>query len=121
MTISRPSGKPSFLAWIIPVMPDTMLWCFQRSALIAIMIADGEFSTELNNHPDLVRQLGFTHAEAKLADLLVQGKSLTEASDELGVTRNTVRSQLAQLFIKTDTHRQGELLRVLLQTTIVGQ
>jgi uncharacterized protein YhfF/DNA-binding CsgD family transcriptional regulator len=57
-----------------------------------------------------------TPAEARLAVHLASGASLTEAADEFGVTHNTVRAQLRSIFDKTDTHRQGELVR-LLQTS----
>jgi DNA-binding HTH domain-containing proteins len=58
--------------------------------------------------------LRLTMAESRLASTLMQGASLDEAATLLGVTRNTVRTQLRNLFAKTDTHRQSELLRVLL-------
>ena len=55
-----------------------------------------------------------TAAEAELVRLLSQGFSLDEAARERGVTINTARSQLKQVFSKTDTRRQGELMRLVL-------
>ncbi len=46
--------------------------------------------------------------------LLSQGFSLDEAAQQRGVTINTARSQLKQVFSKTDTRRQGELMRLVL-------
>jgi DNA-binding CsgD family transcriptional regulator len=62
------------------------------------------------------RAFRLTPAEARLAVHLASGASLTEAADEFGVTHNTVRAQLRSIFDKTDTHRQGELVR-LMQTS----
>ena len=62
----------------------------------------------------LRRSYGLTAAEARLAMILVEGQSLKEAADRCGVTHNTVRSQLKNIFIKTGVKRQGELIRFLL-------
>lgn len=56
---------------------------------------------------------GLTKAEAMLAALLVEGRDLTEAAATLQVTKETVRSQLKQVFQKTGTQRQAELVRLL--------
>ena len=69
--------------------------------------------------PQLQAQWGFTPAEAQLARWLMQGFSLDEAAEHLGVTKNTVRTQLRSLFDKTETRRQAELMRVLLQLSHV--
>ncbi|HWG59212.1 MAG TPA: helix-turn-helix transcriptional regulator, partial [Candidatus Acidoferrales bacterium] len=63
----------------------------------------------------LTRQYGLTKHEASLADLLLQGSDLREAAEKLGVSMNTVRTHLRLIFEKTDTHRQAELVRVLLR------
>ncbi len=55
-----------------------------------------------------------TGAEAELVALLAEGRSLEEVAAARGVTMNTVRSQLKQVFSKTETSRQGELLQLVL-------
>jgi DNA-binding CsgD family transcriptional regulator len=45
---------------------------------------------------------------------LGNGDSVEQIADELGVSRETVRSQLKRVFAKTGTHRQAELLRLVL-------
>ncbi len=56
---------------------------------------------------------GLTSAEARLALLLLEGKSVSEAADKICVTKDTVRSQLKSIFLKTGTRRQGELIGLL--------
>jgi DNA-binding CsgD family transcriptional regulator/PAS domain-containing protein len=58
---------------------------------------------------------GFTRAESRLADLLMQGVTLEAAAQRTGISKNTVRTQLRGLFEKTETHRQAELVALLLQ------
>lgn len=69
--------------------------------------------------PGLKAQWGFTFAEAQLAQQLMHGLSLDEAARRISVTKNTVRTQLRSLFMKTETHRQAELVRVLLKLSHV--
>lgn len=64
----------------------------------------------------LIRDLyGLTAAESRLVLLLLGGQSLAEAAATLGTSRNTAHSQLTNIFRKTETTSQAELLRVLLQ------
>ena len=64
----------------------------------------------------LARLFGLSPAESQLASELARGASLEEAAATLGISRNTVRSQLQSVFQKTSTNRQSELVRVLLST-----
>ena len=64
--------------------------------------------------PRLQRVLGLTPAEARMAERLVSGKSLEQISGELNLSRETLKSQLRSLFMKTGTHRQGQLIAFLL-------
>lgn len=57
----------------------------------------------------------FTAAEARLADALLNGQTLAEFSEHVGVSINTARKQLAALFAKTGTNRQAALVAWLLQ------
>ena len=56
---------------------------------------------------------GLTAAEARVASLLAGGRSLHEISDLLEIGINTVRTHLQRIFMKTDTSRQGDLVRLL--------
>ena len=59
----------------------------------------------------LMRQAyGLTPAEARLAEALLQGLSLREAAQQLRLSYETARTRLKQIFGKTGTHRQSELL-----------
>jgi DNA-binding CsgD family transcriptional regulator len=55
-----------------------------------------------------------TQAEARLAVRLAAGETLRAAADRLGITYGTARSRLTQLFRKTNTRSQGQLIRLLL-------
>jgi len=60
------------------------------------------------------RAHGFTAAEARLVRALCAGDRLDEAAARFGIGRETVRTQLRQAFQKTGTHRQADLVRLVL-------
>jgi DNA-binding CsgD family transcriptional regulator len=62
----------------------------------------------------LTELFALSRAEGRLAALLLEGRSLRQAAEELGVSLNTVRTQLRKLFEKTGSSRQGALIRTLL-------
>lgn len=59
-------------------------------------------------------EFGLTKAEARLAIALADGCSPAQAADRFDVKLTTVRSQLQQIFAKTGTSRQAELVAMLL-------
>jgi len=64
----------------------------------------------------VARLFGFTPTEAGLAMLLANGLTLDEASEQLGVSRNTTRTHLRAVFAKTGVTRQTGLVRLILQS-----
>lgn len=63
-----------------------------------------------------VSSYGLSRSEAELAHFLALGGSLEEAAVSRGVTRNTAKAQLHSIFAKTETHRQSELVSLLLRS-----
>lgn len=83
-----------------------------HSTAAIVFICDPE--QELKFPADSLKQLyGLTPAEARLAVLLAKGHSLIEASAICGVSHNTVRSQLKNIFAKTGVSHQSGLIRML--------
>ena len=58
---------------------------------------------------------GLTPAECRVALLLSDGRAPQEIAKMVGVTQNTVRSQIKSIFSKTGVRRQGELIQLLLR------
>jgi DNA-binding CsgD family transcriptional regulator len=81
---------------------------------VALFLSD-HGDGEVTGADALQSRFGFTAAEARLAGALLAGQRLAGASRALGVSVMTVRSHLRSMFAKTHTHRQADLLRVLLR------
>ncbi|SUS07431.1 hypothetical protein DF3PA_70035 [Candidatus Defluviicoccus seviourii] len=61
----------------------------------------------------IAKLYGLSRAESRVAALLASGYRLEQAADMLGVAYETVRKHLKQIFSKTGTYRQAELVRIL--------
>lgn len=68
----------------------------------------------------IARFYGLTSAEAQLAVALATGQTLSEYTETAALSMNTGRWTLKQVFAKTDTRRQTEVVRLLLRTSMTG-
>jgi DNA-binding CsgD family transcriptional regulator len=115
--INRPSGERAYAVMVTPLLaaPGGSV---VRDAAVAVFIADP--SARVAATPEVLSELyQLTHSEAELVRLLASGLSLEEAAVKRGVSLNTARSHLKHAFAKTDTSRQGELVRLII--TGLGQ
>ena len=81
--------------------------------ILFVMEPDRPLSPDLGI---LVATFHLTRREAALASLLVRGADLADAASQLGLSIGTARSYLKQVMAKTDTHRQAELVSLLLRS-----
>jgi DNA-binding CsgD family transcriptional regulator len=93
---------------------------FSKRPAVVLFISDPDQDLEVP--ADLLRRCyGLTPAEGRLTMVILEGHSLTVAADSCGVTHNTAKSQLKSVFLKTQVNRQGELIRLLLNTASVAR
>jgi DNA-binding CsgD family transcriptional regulator len=59
-----------------------------------------------------------TPAECRVALLLGEGHAPPAIAELIGVSTNTLKTQLASIYRKTGTSRQGQLVRMLSQLAI---
>jgi len=117
MRVLRPSGKRPYGVLVSSISGNHPLLSGLRPA-VCVVITDPDCKKLLPN--DRLRAaFGLTEAEARLATQLAAGGDLKSAAGNLEITYGTARSRLAQIFQKTETRRQGELIRLLLVTLAV--
>lgn len=63
---------------------------------------------------DLQARFKLTQGEAKLVLRLTDGDCLRDAAKANGISYQTARTVLKGIFLKTDTHRQAELMIAVL-------
>jgi DNA-binding CsgD family transcriptional regulator len=112
MTAARPSGRRAFPIIVAPLLEGEP-GAAAEDAVASILIGDPDEGQSIT--PEIFRSgYDLTPAEAELVKLLADGYSLEDAAQQRGVTLNTVRTQLKRVFAKTDTNRQGDLIRLVL-------
>jgi DNA-binding CsgD family transcriptional regulator len=115
LNVERPSGRRP-LTLIVAPMPQRLPIVGADAAAAVVFVTDPERAS-IPDVEALRSMFGLTAAEARLARLLAEGYDLVEASKLLRVTLETVRTRLKKVFEKTDTHRQSELVRLILCAT----
>lgn len=112
MTLARKSGRRGYALVVAPLARrESVLAQLMPAACILITDPERMPVTPLSV---LRRLYGLTPQEAKLADRLMAGATPEQAATALGITVGTARIHLASIFRKTETHRQPELIRLLL-------
>lgn len=111
MQVRRPSGKRPYLLLVARMS--------NRYPTLSILRPDVSiYITDPETRPRVSRQrlrsaFGLTDAEALLAAALVAGDDLQSAAKRLGIRYATARTRLAEIFFKTNTHRQSELIHLI--------
>ena len=110
MQIFRTGRRPLNL-FVSPFCCETNSALTGRPA-VAVFLNDPERRPGVPS--EILRVLfGLTPAETQLALHILDGYSLSDAGDLIGVGRETVKSQLRSIFQKTGTRKQGELIKLI--------
>lgn len=116
MLISRDGFRNPLQVLVTPLRTKT-IHIGKDLPVAAIFISDPD-SDPVSNSTVFAQLFGLTRAETRLAQILAAGQSMKDAAARLGVAQSTLRSQLKSIFAKTNTNRQGELVRLLLLAPI---
>ena len=93
----------------LPSDNPTMISEHGARALLVIHDPNGQAPVP---HEVLERMFGLTPTEKSLLIALSEGQTLRQYSDDHRVTYNTVRTHLRNLFAKTNTSKQSDLVRL---------
>jgi len=107
LAIARDGGKRPLIALVLPLQDGG------KSGQAAVFVADTE-NQPLPTPNAIARMFGVSRAESRLVYALIGGARLDEAAEQCGVTSSTARSYLKQVFEKTNTSRQAELIKLVL-------
>lgn len=109
LPIRRPNGGRDHLVFLQPLSDQRS--SFSRAEIaILVMRPDVLNSAWIQSVAGPLFRL--TRAETRLVLALLQNGSLDGAMESLNRTRNTVKSQMTSIFRKTNTKRQGEVIRL---------
>lgn len=100
------------LVAIVSRLPRLAVGASRAAAIV--FVDDPEQDLQSSGDEDLLRaQFHLTRAEARLALLLLRGDTTRRAADRLHLAYSIARTHIAHVLLKTDTHSQLELMRLL--------
>lgn len=115
--LPRPGQRP-LSAVAVPLVRQCEGRWFSPRLAAALIVSDPDGAPVLDE--DWLRQrYGLTPREAGLTRSLVDGLSLRAAAEANGVSYETARWYLKQIFQKTGASRQGDLVRLLLSERVL--
>jgi DNA-binding CsgD family transcriptional regulator len=114
LAVRRPSGKRP-LTLLVRSVQGAASQRTPDGPAVLVFILDPELPVQASAAG--LRQLyGLTACEARLAQLLMSGKTLGECCGHLDIRLSTGRVHLRNLFAKTGVRRQGQLISLLLKS-----
>ena len=112
LVLARQSASPNGVVSLLGY-PASAVEGGQVGAGAVLMILRPEASVVPDAHARLVSMLKLTVSEAKLALALRLERDLEAAAAQVEISWHTARTQIKSLMLKTGTHKQTELLRLI--------
>jgi DNA-binding CsgD family transcriptional regulator/PAS domain-containing protein len=112
--LARPSLRPPLTVNVMPI-PATKAGGWPAAAVAVVFVVESE-TPPVIDAALLGVAFGFAPREAELAALLAHGAKLSDAAVTLGICVGTARWYLKRVLEKTNTHRQAELVCLILQS-----
>lgn len=111
------AGDQAWRIWLtaLPCLDNDFVRPFRSSRrvlLLARCLAQGGAAGLAASFAELY---ALTPAEVVFCERILAGLTVEQAADELRVSRETARQRLKSIFRKTDTHRQTQLLALLMR------
>jgi DNA-binding CsgD family transcriptional regulator len=113
LRLGRPSGRRALTALVAPLTRRPLLFPGLDQPVAVVIVSDPD-RVPLPDEATLRGWYGLTPAEAALTRLLAEGATLEDAATRVGLRIGTVRTRLKTIFEKTGTHRQADLVRLVL-------
>jgi DNA-binding CsgD family transcriptional regulator len=110
--VSRNEANAPLTLHVVPLSSASVITGLSAQSSVAIFVID-----PLRGAPDTDRFAtahGLTPAERRVLNEIVRGGGLVEAAAKLGIAVPTARTQLQQVFQKTRTASQAELVRLVM-------
>lgn len=84
----------------------------------AILYVNGDRWSQQDRCDQLVHLFGLLPSEARLAWAIAQGRSISDAADDLDITRETARNYSKKIYSKMGVRGQAELVHVILTSAL---
>lgn len=113
LPLERPSGKRPLMLLIAPLNVETA-WFELHPSRVLVLITDPVRGGTAPKQR-LVEAYRLTPTEATLVMGLLSGHELKRIADDMRISYETARTHFRHVLIKTGTHRQADLVRLLVR------
>ena len=121
---SNPDGRPQAFnlskdPWVEMLVTPVQSPAFAGSKTpVAIVYVSGDRRSQADRCEQLVDLFGLLPSEARLAWMLAQATSISEAAEALGLTVETARNYSKKIYAKTGARGHAELVRIILTSVL---
>ncbi len=119
VSLSKAVGGRPLSVRVAPASNAVPAWVSRPLPVAVFCVADPDLTVAPPTN-ELRARFGLTRAQSALAAEILHGDGIQAAAERLSITRATARGHLAQIFEKTGTQRQSELVRLLLSSGFSG-
>ncbi len=117
LATNLPPGHINGLASVVPLGEDAQgnhVFCWVTAEQDRILVTFDDAFMLRKKLAQASETFGLSPAQVALSERLAAGQDLTAAAEDLGVSVNTIRTQVKRMFEKTGTHSQTGLVSLLL-------
>lgn len=114
LSVARPSGKGTFTLTLRPFSSENLA-SESEIGTCMVLVHDSEHPV-LDGTEGIREFYGLTQAEARVACLIMEGRTAEDCASFLGVRRSTVKMHLQNLYGKTGVQRQAELVALMFKS-----
>lgn len=111
VTLSVPGGRHPAVVSVHGAGSVFQARTGETEELVLVTARNPDFEHDLHTCA-FVKQFGLSPAQARVGVMIISGHSLADTARKLHVSDNTARSHLKQIFQKTNTHGQMELVHL---------
>jgi DNA-binding CsgD family transcriptional regulator len=112
VSLQRPSGRAPLAVVAVPLR-QRIDWLQPYQPAICVCVSDPAEGPAVSDHR--FRDIfGLTTVEAEIVNELVAGRTVRDIALQRNIALRTVRVHLSRIMEKTGTHRQADLVRVLM-------
>jgi DNA-binding CsgD family transcriptional regulator len=116
VALLRPEGAPlSLLISPFRAFPGTPGY---GHGTALIVFSDPDARTDAPEQA-IAKMFGLAPAQARLVAALVAGETMADYADSVGISMNTAKTQMRQIFLKTGVNRQADLIRAVAANPLV--
>lgn len=117
--VPRPSGRQDYMLNFSSLAAQNEFGFGAGAPRVIAFITDHAEPIRLDAEL-LRRTYGLTPAEIRAAESVAEGLTLEEVAEKLCVSRATIKTQLQQVYEKTNTNNRAKLMRLLMSLSQMG-